>query len=70
MSKQILFQVFLSTLCALERPKGAGGERFKGMTPSDLKIERTPDGALLLTMAGDWKLGNIGSSHYGALAQL
>src|SRR5512136_1651618 len=40
------------------------------MTPTDLKIERTPDGALLLTLAGDWKLGNIGPSQEGALAQL
>ncbi|HTP66684.1 MAG TPA: ABC transporter permease [Geobacteraceae bacterium] len=40
------------------------------MTPSEVKIERTPDGALLLTMAGDWKLGNIGPSQEGALSQL
>jgi phospholipid/cholesterol/gamma-HCH transport system permease protein len=38
------------------------------MIPSELKIDRTPDGALLLTLAGDWKLGNVIPSPDGALA--
>ena len=28
------------------------------MTPRELKIHKAPEGGLLLTMAGDWKLGN------------
>jgi phospholipid/cholesterol/gamma-HCH transport system permease protein len=28
------------------------------MTPSEVKIDKRPDGVLLLTLSGDWKLGN------------
>ena len=38
------------------------------MTPSDLKIEKAPNGALLLTLAGEWKLGNIAVSPDGVLS--
>jgi phospholipid/cholesterol/gamma-HCH transport system permease protein len=38
------------------------------MNPSELAIQRTPEGALLLTLAGDWKLGNALPSADGVLA--
>ncbi|HLO27089.1 MAG TPA: ABC transporter permease [Geobacteraceae bacterium] len=38
------------------------------MSPSELKIDRTPDGALLLNLAGDWKLGSAIPPPDGALA--
>ena len=37
------------------------------MTPSELKIDKTPDGALL-TLAGEWRLGNAIPSPDGVLA--
>lgn len=40
------------------------------MTPSELKVDRTSDGALLLHLAGDWKLGNAIPAPDGALVGL
>ncbi|BCS52903.1 ABC transporter permease [Geobacter sp. SVR] len=38
------------------------------MKPSELTIERSPEGAVLLTLAGDWRLGNTLPAPDGVLA--